>query len=61
MTVGKAAPLTFICKTKINRGSKIIFKIAPIKTVIIPTFAKSLTINKTIHPRLTKTKIVPIK
>ena len=34
-----AAPLTFICKTKINKGSNTIFKTAPIRTVIIPTFA----------------------
>ena len=60
MIVAKAAPCTPIEKTKIKIGSKIQFKIAPIKTESILIFVNPCAEIKAFIPNAIITKIVPI-
>ena len=59
MMVAIAAPRTPRPKTKINNGSRIRFRTAPMETVSIPVTPKPWALMKLFMPRLTMTNNVP--
>ena len=58
--VASAAPDTPILNPKIKIGSSTMLKIAPIKTVIMLTFANPWALMKAFNPNVNCTNIVPI-
>ena len=59
--VATAAPLTPILSPNISIGSRIIFIIAPIVTVIIPIFANPCVFTNGFIPSAICTNTVPIR
>ena len=59
--VARAAPLTPQPKIKINSGSRIKFKRAPIKTVFIPIFEKPWLLINAFIPVAIKENVKPIE